>query len=185
MKKISLKVIAVIASISLLTTSCLGSFALFYKTLDWNKQLTGSKFVNNLVYWGLCIIPVYGIISIIDGLVLNTIEFWTGNNPCAKVGEVKNVWGKDGKQYAVKTLKNGYEVKKPTGEIVNFIYNKDNKSWSVEQNGQQVEMFRFNEDNKSVQANIGNGKTMNVTLDEAGMYAYRTAINGGHFFAMN
>jgi len=184
MKKVSLKVLTVLICGSMLASSCLGSFALFNKTLDWNKQITGSKFVNNLIYWCLYIIPVYEIIGVVDALVLNTIEFWTGNNPSGKVGEVKNVWGKDGKQYAVKTLKNGYEVKKPTGEIVNFFYDNDTKAWSVEKDGQQIEMFRFNEDNQSVQANIGNGRTMNVTLDEAGIYALRAAFTGNSFFAL-
>jgi len=182
MKKLSLKVLTVLIGGSMLASSCLGSFALFNKTIEWNKQITGSKFVNNLLYWVLT--PVYAIVGAVDGLVLNTIEFWTGDNPCAKVGEVKNVWGKDGKLYAVKTLKNGYEVKKPTGEIINFFYDKDNKAWSVEKDGNQIELFRFNDDYKSVQANIGNGRTMTVTLDEAGIYALRTAINGGSYFAM-
>ena len=90
--------------------------------------------------------------------------------------------GKDGRYYAVTTLKNGYEVKAPTGEITYFIHDDANDSWSVEQNGVVKELFRFNGDG-TIQANV-NGETKNFTLNEAGVYEARMAANGT-FFAMN
>ncbi|MGM9725853.1 MAG: DUF3332 domain-containing protein, partial [Prevotella sp.] len=115
------KVILTLVTGAVLTTSCIGSFGLFNKLLDWNKGLS-NKFVNELVF--LVISPVYGICGAVDVLVLNSVEFWTGSNPLAKVGHVENVWGQDGKLYAVKTLKEGYEITRPTGEKVLFVYNK-------------------------------------------------------------
>ena len=90
--------------------------------------------------------------------------------------------GQDGRYYAVTTLKNGYEVKAPTGEITYFIHDDANDSWSVEQNGVQKELVRFNADG-SIQANV-NGETRNFTLNEVGVYDARMAANGT-FFAMN
>ena len=94
-------------------SSCIGSFGLFNKVLDWNKGIS-NKFVNEIVF--LLISPAYAVCGVVDLLVLNTVEFWSGSNPIAKVGHVEKVWGQDGRQYAVKTLKDGYEVTKPTGE---------------------------------------------------------------------
>jgi hypothetical protein len=91
--------------------------------------------------------------------------------------------GKDGRYYAVTTLKNGYEIKTPNGEITYFIHNEENDSWSMEQNGVQKEIFRFNADG-SIQARI-NGETKSFTLNEEGVFDARMAANNGLFFAMN
>ena len=45
---------------SLMTSSCIGSFALTNKLLSWNKQV-GNKFVNELVFFAFWIIPVYEV----------------------------------------------------------------------------------------------------------------------------
>ena len=106
-------------------SSCIGSFGLFNKVLDWNKGIS-NKFVNEVVF--ILISPAYAVCGVVDLLVLNTVEFWSGSNPVAKVGHVENVWGSDGRQYAVKTLKDGYEVTKPTGEKVLFTYDEKHRS---------------------------------------------------------
>ena len=95
-------------------SSCIGSFGLTNKVLDWNKGLSSCKFLNEFVF--LLISPAYAVCSIADLFVLNTIEFWSGSKVMAKVGETQNVMGKDGRMYAVKTLKNGYEITSPDGE---------------------------------------------------------------------
>jgi Domain of unknown function (DUF3332). len=94
---------------SVMFTSCIGSFGLTNKLLDWNRNLD-SKFVNELVFLAFCIVPVYGVSILADSLVLNSIEFWTGENPVADVGTVKTIEGKDG-MYAVETKANGYTIK--------------------------------------------------------------------------
>jgi hypothetical protein len=117
--------------------------------------------------------------------VLNSIEFWSGTNPMAanNIGKTQQVMGQDGRYYAVTTLKNGYEVKAPTGEITYFIHNDENDSWSMEQNGVQKEIFRFDEKG-NIQANI-NGETKAFTLNETGVYQARMIAGDGVFFAMN
>ena len=173
------KVILTLVTGAVLTTSCVGSFGLFNKLLDWNKGLS-NKFVNELVF--LVISPVYGICGAVDVLVLNSVEFWTGSNPLAKVGHVENVWGQDGKLYAVKTLKEGYEITRPTGEKVLFVYNKKANSWSMEENGVQKELFRFNEDG-TLKTLLPNGESVDVAANEQGVYQLRMALNEGMFFA--
>ena len=114
--------------------------------------------------------------------MLNSIEFWSGSSPLAKAGQVENVWGQDGKQYAVKTLKDGYEITKPTGEKVLFVHDNTNDSWTLKSDGQEAEIFRFNEDG-TIRAFLPDGRSMDVTPDEAGVYNLRMAMNDGMFFA--
>jgi hypothetical protein len=64
-------------------SGCYGSNACFNKLHDWNGTL-GDKWINSIVHFLMMWIPVYGIcLFLVDGLVLNTIEFWTGSNPLA------------------------------------------------------------------------------------------------------
>lgn len=59
---------------------CYGSFELVQKVHKFNGTL-GNKFVNELGFLVMNIIPVYGVAAFIDAVVLNSIEFWTGKNP--------------------------------------------------------------------------------------------------------
>lgn len=116
MKRKGLKTAACLIAGAVLTTSCVGSFAMFNKLASWNKRATDSKFLNELIF--IVISPAYGIAGMIDALVLNTIEFWTGDNPMAnQIGKTKKIKGDDGLLYAVKILENGYEVQRPNGEV--------------------------------------------------------------------
>ena len=53
-------------------SSCIGSFGLTNKVLDWNKGLSSCKVLNEFVF--LLISPAYAVCSIADLFVLNTIE---------------------------------------------------------------------------------------------------------------
>lgn len=68
------------ASAGLAATGCFGSFNLTGVVYDWNGSFS-SKWVRWLIFLVLIIVPVYEIVLIVDALVLNTIEFWTGDNP--------------------------------------------------------------------------------------------------------
>ena len=110
MKREKLTLVAVLLSGSLLFSSCVGSFGLFNRLSSWNQSI-GSKFVNELVFLAFNIVPVYGVSYLADALVINSIEFWSGSNPMANVGDVKKVKGENG-NYMVKTLENGYSITK-------------------------------------------------------------------------
>ena len=181
MKIKHLKVSALFMAAALLTTSCVGSFSLFNRVAKWNMRATNSKFLNEIIF--LLISPAYVVCTTVDALVLNTIEFWTGNNPLAqKVGTIQDVLGQDGRYYAVTTLKDGYEIKNPEGETIRFIYDKKTNSWSQIQDGKQTEVFRFNEDG-TIQAHLNDGSTIRVTPDAAGLFETRMAVSGAHFYA--
>ena len=114
MKKITVNTIIALALGSMCLSSCIGSFSLTNNVLNWNKRATDNKFINELIF--IVISPAYAVCSAADLLVLNTIEFWTGDKVIANVGKTQNVTGKDGRLYAIKTLKNGYEITDPAGE---------------------------------------------------------------------
>ena len=90
MKK-NFKVAAILLSVCIVMSSCIGSFSLTNKLKDWNMGI-GNKFVNELVFVCMHIVPVYEISILADALVLNSIEFWTGNSALSKnVGDSKIV----------------------------------------------------------------------------------------------
>ena len=181
MKKISLSAACVLLAGSFLCSSCIGSFSLFNGYEKWQCNMTSNKYVNGIV--GLILQPIVGGICLtVDAVVLNTIEFWTGSNPLA-AHQVKTVMGQDGRYYAIKTLKNGYEVKSPTGEKTLFIHNANNDSWSMTQNGVTKEIIRFNADG-TIQATLQNGEKLNVSNDEAGVMQVREAVYNENCYAM-
>ncbi len=183
MKKINLKVVACLMMGSLLYSSCIGSFSLFNSYAKWQCHMTSNKFVNAIV--GFILMPFVGSVCLfVDAVVLNTIEFWTGDNPMqANIGKTRQVLGSDGRYYAVTTLKDGYEIKAPTGELSYFKYDKQQNIWSLTQNGKTTELFRFNADG-TITTLADKDMQMTVTPDEAGLYQVRTAAGGGYFFAM-
>lgn len=88
-----LVVLLAVTSFASLTVSCYGSFGLTKKIYKWNGSL-GNKFVSSLVFWILIILPVYEVAGVADFLILNVIEFWTGNQLVAQ-GQTKIIT-KDG-----------------------------------------------------------------------------------------
>ena len=183
MKKLSIKVSALLLAGSMMYTSCIGSFSLFNSYAEWQRNMSGSKFVNAVV--GFVLMPIVGSVCLfVDSVVLNSIEFWSGSNPVASnVGKTQQVMGSDGRYYAVKTLKNGYEVTAPTGEVSLFIYDKKTDAWSLTQQGVTRELFRFNADG-TITTTVGE-KQLTVSPDQAGLYQVRMAATDGSFFAMN
>lgn len=90
-----LKVATLFMAGAMLTSSCVGSFSLFNRLANWNRQATNEKFLNELIF--IIISPAYAICGMADALVLNTIEFWSGSNPMAqRVGTTTEVMGQDG-----------------------------------------------------------------------------------------
>lgn len=62
---------------------CTGGFTLTKKLHGFTSSL-GNKWLNWLAFLVLVIIPVYGICLLVDALVINSIEFWTGSNPVSQ-----------------------------------------------------------------------------------------------------
>jgi len=133
MKKKSLKIAALLLCGTLLTSSCIGSFSLFNNYEKWQCNMTNNKFVNAIV--GFFLQPIVGSVCLfVDALVLNTIEFWTGDNPVA-AGQVQKIKGSDGVLYTITSTKTGYEVKSPDGKVVIFTHDAETDSWTMTRDG--------------------------------------------------
>ena len=133
MKKKSLKVAALLLCGTMLTSSCIGSFSLFNNYEKWQCSMTSNKFVNGIV--GFFLQPIVGGVCLfVDALVLNTIEFWTGDNPVAAGKVQKNDTGTT-EIYTITTLKDGYEVKSPDGKVVMFNHDAETDTWTMTRNG--------------------------------------------------
>lgn len=70
-----------LVALSLQMTGCFGKFSLTRAMWDFNKNISGNKFVQWAVFLVMVIVPVYGVGVLVDSLVINSIEFWTGENP--------------------------------------------------------------------------------------------------------
>ncbi|MFV0467308.1 MAG: DUF3332 domain-containing protein [Dysgonomonas sp.] len=167
--------VAMIAALSgsILFSSCIGSFGLFNKVLAWNQSLDGNKFVNEVVFLALNIVPVYGVAMFADYVVLNSIEFWTGDNPI-EAGVVKQVKGENG-TYTVETLKDGYHIENEKGDDINLIYDKATNTWNAVAQGQTTKLLKI-EDKDNAIVYLPNGVEQRVELSQAGTLALRQAV---------
>ena len=77
---------AMLGGLLVFQAGCIGHFRLTSSLLSWNKQLS-NKFVNELVFLGLTVMPVYFFSLMGDAFIFNTIEFWSGNNPISSTVE--------------------------------------------------------------------------------------------------
>ncbi len=181
MNKRKLSIILVfMLSGSILFSSCIGSFGLFNRMKNWNHTI-GNKFVNELVFVALHIVPVYEVVYLADLLVINSIEFWSGKNPAMKEGEVKEIKGENG-NYTLETIENGYSITKEGEATVELIYHKENSTWNIVTVDTSTELIRMNDDG-TADLFLPGGDTMNITLDAQGIVAARQVAMCGRYFA--
>lgn len=88
--------IALVAVMLATSFGCYGSFNLTKKVYKFNGEV-GGKWVNELVFLVMNIVPVYGVAGFIDAVILNSLEFWTGSNPVNSASVVPaTMKGEDG-----------------------------------------------------------------------------------------
>ena len=182
MRKKHLIVATVVAlSASMMMQSCIGSFALFNKVKNWNEHV-GDKFVNEIVFVAMWILPVYELCFTADLLILNSIEFWSGENPAT--AETKVIDGKDA-QYLVARNEAGYTITNlNTKQVTRFNFDANDNSWSLENNGQEIKLFNF-VDETHIDVLTRDGSYTRVELSQAGVLAYQDLIGiGGTAFAL-
>lgn len=174
MKKFKIAVAAILlAGSSMAFTSCIGSFALYNKVLDWNRGL-GDKWVSELAFLCLWAVPVYEVAYMIDVVVLNSIEFWTGSNPgLAYEKTIKT----ENDTFRVICNEKGYEITSLTsGQKTMFRFNEATQSWSVgADEASQVEFMSFIDANH-VRMTTPDGKSYTVEASQAGVMAFSQLV---------
>jgi hypothetical protein len=114
--------VRVIASVLIIvlmvsTVGCYGSFELVKKVHKWNGTL-GDKWLNEVAFLALNIVPVYGISVLIDAWILNAIEFWTGKNPMLSATDNSILITKDGMALRVTATDEGALVTDASGTVL-------------------------------------------------------------------
>lgn len=171
-------VLTIAASLGM--TSCIGSFSLTNKLLSWNRTI-GNKFVNELVFVAFCILPVYEVSALADILVINSIEFWSGDNPMAM--GTKRIEGTDGMRYLVKCDGKGYDIIcEDDGTSVRLDFRSDEQRWDVTVGDQTYELMTFI-DAGHVSVPLPDGARTVVPLTAEGLLAYRAAATPTLFAA--
>lgn len=163
-------VIALIGSTGILMTGCYGSFRLTSKLHDWNGSVSSSKFVNELVFLGLCIIPAYEICVLGDGLIFNSIEWWGGSNPIAmKDGqrEESKIVHK-GQDYKMVKTRNHVTIALENSDLsVDFKYFPEEKAWFQMDGENRVKVVELK--GKKVLAYLPNRKALAFDENSVGL----------------
>lgn len=152
--------------------SCIGSFALTNKVLHWNRNVN-NKFVNELVFFVFWVLPVYEVTALADLLVINSIEFWSGNNPI----EANNTMIEtENGNYYISSNETGYSIVSPDGNVLNFSFDIPSQTWSFNVNqGEKEDFLRF-KDASHVEIINGDGEFVDVELTREGVDNYVASI---------
>nr|MDK2850694.1 hypothetical protein [Candidatus Cloacimonadota bacterium] len=128
---------------------CFGNFAATRKIYDYNQSFSG-KWQNQVVFWVMNIVPVYLVGGVLDVLVFNTIEFWSGNNPIAMAPgeEVIKYFSQDGKNLKITIRQNEVIVEDPANPDQEFELNYKplEKAWYYQSETGPVKIASLSED---------------------------------------
>lgn len=156
-------------------TSCMGKFALTRNLYVWNEQVS-NKFVNEVLFVAFWILPVYEVCGLADLLVLNTIEFWSGDNPMTS--STRTLDTEQGR-FLVKCDGKGYDViLESTGESYRLDFAQDSQTWSLKYDGKEYPLMTFIDDSH-VSLPLPGGEWQTVELSASGVLAYRASVSAG------
>lgn len=128
-----------------LFTGCTGSFQLTNTIYDFHREQ--SKWVDEILFLALIIVPVYGISMFVDGVVLNSIEFWTGK-----------------KLLRVSIDTNNNHVIALNESDVSIVYYKADNSYTVQTKNTISPRFKIQQDGESIMILDRNNNLIYQTL---------------------
>jgi hypothetical protein len=120
-------------------SGCYGRFALTNKLHAWNGTVS-DRWINSLLFFGLVIVQAYSICLLGDGLIFNTVEFWSGSNPVSRVDP-------DGTVHIVKD-----------GQSFELVPAGDNK-WNVVKDGEIVAVASRTADGSLALSDVASERT--------------------------
>lgn len=151
-------------------TSCMGKFALTRNLYTWNDQVS-NKFVNEILFVAFWIVPVYEVCGLADLLVLNSIEFWSGDNPLTASAKVVDTGDN---RYLVKCDSKGYEItEETTGKNYRLDFAQESKTWSLQIDDKEYPLMTFVDDTH-VAVPLPGGDWKNIEISEQGVLAYKS-----------
>ena len=75
------KFVPVLLITSVLLTGCTGPFVLTKNLHKWQTNVSKDRWAQEGVFLACVIIPVYGVCTLGDAIIFNSIEFLGGKNP--------------------------------------------------------------------------------------------------------
>ena len=74
--------LVLVAAVGALSAGCFGTFQLTRKVYDVNQSID-EKYIRSAATWIFVIAQVYTVAALLDLIVFNVMEFWSGENPVA------------------------------------------------------------------------------------------------------
>lgn len=158
MKKTIMKLMVLVVLATSLQ-GCYGKFSLTRKLYSANGQV-GNKFLRSGLTWVLLIVPVYEIAGLADFIVLNTIEFWSGNNPVAE-GEKTFQYVDGADRYDIHARKSGDNV---TYTITRYNFDSYVDSLQIDWNKNQDSAWSRYSSGETVTENFAGRVDNDVTV---------------------
>jgi len=91
------KLVVLVLLAAVIGTGCTGSFIFTQKVYNFHRELD-DKWMDEVGFLICAILPIYGIAVLADSVILNSVEFWTGENPAGMAAsERQKVIEKDGR----------------------------------------------------------------------------------------
>jgi hypothetical protein len=87
--------LASLLTLGLFGSSCLGPDNLYHSVKNWNADISEQDFINEAVFIGLNIIPVYGFALLGDVIIFNTVTYWSGEDTIKDPGPFPGFSSKD------------------------------------------------------------------------------------------
>jgi hypothetical protein len=172
MKKAKKIIMAVmIGSVLMASAGCYGSFSVTKKVYQWNGKVTNDKWSNSILFFGLAVFQVYSFTLFVDAVVLNTVEFWTGDNPLTmNEGDTDTQMVKSGKNtYQVTASKNKFNISQTDGDqagkSVELIYHEDETAWYATDGTENIKIAQGDLNNQEwVKLFYPNGKVEEIAM---------------------
>jgi hypothetical protein len=77
------------------TSGCLGPDHLYHSVKNWNADLSEQDWIDELVFLGLYVVPIYPLALAGDVLIFNTIDYWSGKSTINDPGAFPGFTSKD------------------------------------------------------------------------------------------
>jgi hypothetical protein len=84
------KLFFVLLAVAVVSSGCTGSFNLTKQVYSWHRGQE-NKWSDEVGFLACALTPIYGLSLMADAVLLNSIEFWTGENPVKSADLVKAV----------------------------------------------------------------------------------------------
>ena len=139
-----------LAALVPMAAGCFGRFPLTRAVYNFNKDLSEDEIVRSVTLWALVVVPVYGVATLGDVLVVHLIEFWSGERvdvtrvTHADGTEVTLAPSADGREATLTVTRGGgelsrtvfvrasageFEVRDGAGEVVGRVIPAEDGDW--------------------------------------------------------